>query len=230
MTTDFIGKAAAAALADFDGCTDWLGLSGGKNQGREYLPKNPTRADHAPGSFSINRDTGAWSDFATGDKGGDLVSLVAFVLGCRQIEAAERLADHYGIAKPDRQKRSPGDERGGGHAKTSTPLPNAPTSPPCGQADIAPVCVMPIPADAPPPPSKTTGSSNHSTNQLSVSTFNVAADMDALRCIAYEGLIIAHFGVLIHDNRKLTDADLEILVATVTRVQSALTAAGLGAS
>ena len=57
-----------------------------------------------PGSLSINRDSGAWSDFATDDRGGDLVALAAYVLDCRQIEAAERLADHFGIAKPDRQQ------------------------------------------------------------------------------------------------------------------------------
>jgi len=146
--TDFIGTVAASALADFDGAMAWLGLTGGKSQGREYLPVNPTRADHAPGSFTINRDNGAWADFATGDKGGDLVSLAAYVLACRQIEAAERLAEHYGIARPDRQKRPPSDERGSGKGDASPPARNAPHGP----ADGGAVCVMPIPADAPAPP------------------------------------------------------------------------------
>jgi hypothetical protein len=147
-TNDFIGRVAAAALADFDGAMSWLGLSGGKNQGREYLPLNPTRPDHKPGSLSINRDSGHWSDFATGDKGGDLVALAALIWGCRQIAAAEKLAAHYGVAKPDRQQRAPSDERDGGKGKVSTPAKN----PPAANAEPGPVCLMPIPPDAPPPP------------------------------------------------------------------------------
>lgn len=34
---------AAVALARFDVVMDWLGLSGGKNLGSEYLPLNPKR-------------------------------------------------------------------------------------------------------------------------------------------------------------------------------------------
>ena len=81
MNDGLINKVAAAALADFDGVMSFLGLSGGKNSGREYLPTNPTRNDRKPGSLSINRDSGAWSDFATDDRGGDLVALAAYVLG-----------------------------------------------------------------------------------------------------------------------------------------------------
>lgn len=148
MADNWISKVAAAALADFDGAMSLLGMSGGKNQGREYLPINPTRNDTKPGSLSINRDSGAWSDFATDDKGGDLVALAAYVLGCRQIEAAERLADHLGIAKPDRQQRAPSGEREAGKAKASPTPPKTPQSQPDGGA----VCVMPVPADAPTPP------------------------------------------------------------------------------
>ena len=142
MADNWISKVAAAALADFDGAMSLLGMSGGKNQGREYLPINPTRNDTKPGSLSINRDSGAWSDFATDDKGGDLVALAAYVLGCRQIEAAERLADHLGIAKPDRQQRAPSGEREAGKAKASPTPPKTPQSQPDGGA----VCVMPVPA------------------------------------------------------------------------------------
>ena len=148
MANNWISKVAAAALADFDGAMSFLGMSGGKNQGREYLPINPTRNDTKPGSLSINRDSGAWSDFATDDKGGDLVALAAYVLGCRQIEAAERLAEHLGIAKPDRQQRAPSGEREAGRARA---LPT-PAKAPRGAPDGGAVCVMPVPADAPAPP------------------------------------------------------------------------------
>lgn len=144
----FIGKVAAAALADFGGTMDFLGLSGGKSSGREYLPTNPTRNDHKPGSLAINRDSGAWSDFATDDRGGDLVALAACVLGCRQIEAAERLADYLGIPKPDRQNQRQPNERDTGGGRVSTPENKQPEAPPVPEA----VCLMPVPADAPPPP------------------------------------------------------------------------------
>ncbi len=144
MASSYIQRVAAAALADFDGAMSVLGLAGGKNQGREYLPLNPKRSDHKPGSFTINRDSGAWSDFATGDKGGDLVALAAYVWDCRQGEAAERLGAQYGIAKPNAQEqRQPGERQ----AANGTMQASAEK-----QAAADAVCLMPIPDDAPPPP------------------------------------------------------------------------------
>lgn len=148
MANDFIQRVAAAALADFDGAVSFLGLSGGKNSGREYLPINPTRNDTKPGSLSINRDSGAWSDFATDDKGGDLVALAAYVLGCRQIEAAERLADYLGIAKPDCQNQRQMNERAAGDRTAPSPAKKPQEATPADGA----VCLMPVPADVPPPP------------------------------------------------------------------------------
>lgn len=52
-------------------------LPEGHRQGNEWIALNPTRADKHPGSFKINLVTGVWADFATGDHGGDLVSLYA---------------------------------------------------------------------------------------------------------------------------------------------------------
>ncbi len=48
-------------------------LPDGRLLGHEYTACNPTRADRRPGSFRINVNSGKWSDFATGDKGGDVV-------------------------------------------------------------------------------------------------------------------------------------------------------------
>ena len=42
---------------------------------------NPTRPDRRAGSFKVNLRTGRWADFATGDKGGDAVSLAAYLSG-----------------------------------------------------------------------------------------------------------------------------------------------------
>lgn len=72
-------------------------LPGGQKWGSEYVAFNPRRADRHLGSFRINLRTGRWADFATDDKGGDVISLAAFLFGLSQIEAARRLADMLGI-------------------------------------------------------------------------------------------------------------------------------------
>jgi hypothetical protein len=69
----------------------------GRRQGHEWLARNPRRADRHPGSFSISLTTGRWADFATGDRGGDVVSLAAFVFSLRQAEAARELARTLGV-------------------------------------------------------------------------------------------------------------------------------------
>jgi hypothetical protein len=72
-------------------------LPDGRIIGGEYVALNPTRSDRRPGSFKINLRTGRWSDFATGDKGGDPVSLCAYVEGVSQGEAARLLGRMLGL-------------------------------------------------------------------------------------------------------------------------------------
>jgi len=72
-------------------------LPDGRREGTEWVCKNPTRADRRPGSFKINLATGKWGDFATGDRGGDLVSLAAFLFRLSQADAALKIADMIGI-------------------------------------------------------------------------------------------------------------------------------------
>lgn len=91
---DKINAAALAVLPSL--LSRWL--PGGKRQGPEYVVRNPRRADRSPGSFSINMRSGRWGDFASGDRGGDVVSLAAFLHGLSQIDAARRLADMLGIS------------------------------------------------------------------------------------------------------------------------------------
>jgi hypothetical protein len=67
-------------------------LPDGRTVGREYVAKNPRRVDRKPGSFKINLQSGKWCDFATGDAGGDVVSLAAYLAGVSQIEAARNLS------------------------------------------------------------------------------------------------------------------------------------------
>ena len=72
-------------------------LPGGKFRSLEYVVQNPCRNDRRPGSFSINYKSGRWKDFASGDGGADLISLVAYVRGIGQGDAARELADELGV-------------------------------------------------------------------------------------------------------------------------------------
>jgi hypothetical protein len=71
-------------------------LPGGKVRAGEYVVRNPKRADHKPGSFSINLNSGRWADFATSDGGGDLISLAAYLFDLNQAQAANRVAEMLG--------------------------------------------------------------------------------------------------------------------------------------
>jgi len=103
-------------------------LPGGKrvDAGKEYTAPNPTRQDKRAGSLKINLSKGTWADFATGDKGGDLIDLVRYIDGCSDVEACNKLADYLNV--------SPG--------KTITKAPSPSSTAPEWQA------VQPIPAEA----------------------------------------------------------------------------------
>lgn len=72
-------------------------VPGGKAIAGEYVARNPTRADRRAGSFKISLRSGRWSDFATGDAGGDVVSLVAYLENRSQGDAARLLAGMLGL-------------------------------------------------------------------------------------------------------------------------------------
>lgn len=109
-------------------------IPGGKFRSQEYIVRNPKRTDRNPGSFKINYKTGAWSDFAIeGVKGGDLISLAAYVRDTSQSNAARELADMLGISVP----RVSGAGHNGNESRGATRSFNA---------------VMPVPSDAPAPP------------------------------------------------------------------------------
>jgi hypothetical protein len=76
-------------------------LPDGKTYGQEYKARNPKRDDRKAGSFSVNLRTGRWADFATGDKGGDVISLAAYLFNIRQIEAKTRIAEMLGVKNHD---------------------------------------------------------------------------------------------------------------------------------
>lgn len=99
-------------------CAEWLPQ--GHREGHEYKALNPTRADSRIGSFSVNLNTGAWADFATNDKGGDTISLLAYLDGCSQLEAAKKLAEQLGI-ESDPVGGSSGGTGSGGAPSAAAP-------------------------------------------------------------------------------------------------------------
>ena len=72
-------------------------LPDGRREGAEWVAINPTRADNRKGSFKVNLRTGRWCDFATGDAGGDLIALAAYLFHLDQAEAARKIAAALGI-------------------------------------------------------------------------------------------------------------------------------------
>jgi hypothetical protein len=85
-----------AALASFPAVLARI-LPGGKRVGAELVALNPRRGDRHLGSFKIDCYNGRWADFATGDKGGDPISLVAYLANVSQGEAARLLARMLGL-------------------------------------------------------------------------------------------------------------------------------------
>ncbi len=86
-----VARASLAHLPEL--CRRWL--PGGRIKGREWtcgaLSGEPGQ------SCRVNLRTGRWCDFATGQKGGDAVSLCAAIHHLSQKEAAERLAAMLGM-------------------------------------------------------------------------------------------------------------------------------------
>jgi hypothetical protein len=99
LSIDFeaINRVALQRLPDL--CVRWL--PNGRRRGHEYVALNPRRADRRAGSFSINLNSGCWSDFAIGARGGDVVSLAAYLSGLGQADAARRLGEMLGVRVHD---------------------------------------------------------------------------------------------------------------------------------
>lgn len=72
-------------------------LPDGRREGAEWVCRNPTRDDRRRGSFKVNVINGKWGDFATGERGGDLVSLAAYLFKLSQADAARKVADMLGV-------------------------------------------------------------------------------------------------------------------------------------
>lgn len=117
-------------------------LPGGAQRGHEYTCAGLSGGKGS--SCSVNLRTGAWADFATEEKGGDLVSLYAAIHGLDQGRAAVQVARDYGLesiagVRPDAAHKPP-------------PQPVAPPpSPKPERAKEKWRSLMPVPEGTPPP-------------------------------------------------------------------------------
>lgn len=101
----------AAALKDIDRVLSyWLPNGKRVDGGKEYTAPNPTRSDKRAGSLKINLSKGTWADFATGDKGGDLIDLVRYLDGGTDVEACNKLADLLNVAPGTAQAKNAPDK------------------------------------------------------------------------------------------------------------------------
>lgn len=123
---------AQAALQSIDAVLNHY-LPGGQREGQEYLVCNPTRADNKAGSFSINLSSGQWADFATGDKGGDVISLVAYLNGGNQSKARQELAAFLGIEHTTPTRQSDNQSKA---AWTAAPIPADAHPPPAANSKL----------------------------------------------------------------------------------------------
>lgn len=125
MTASDIHTVAEAAIPRLKSILPQL-LPNGRLVGREYCC-----ADLSGGtgdSCKVNVTTGKWQDFATGEKGGDAVSLLAAIRKCSQSDAASELARLIGHSITILEPKQIGKK------EIWTPIP--------------------VPEDAPPPPTK----------------------------------------------------------------------------
>ena len=86
-----INRAALAVLPAL--LQRWL--PGGRVVGREWTCGS--LRGEAGDSCRVNLGTGRWADFATGERGGDVVALAAAVHRLTQLEAARRMASMLGL-------------------------------------------------------------------------------------------------------------------------------------
>lgn len=62
-------------------------LPSGKWEGDEWVALNPVRGDKSLGSFKVNSKTGNYADYATGDRGTNLLDLYAFIHSVSVVDA-----------------------------------------------------------------------------------------------------------------------------------------------
>ena len=117
-------------------------LPGGHLNGHEWVCGSLRGG--AGGSCSININSGAWADFSSDEKGGDLISLYAAIHGLTMGKAAVQVARDEGL------EDVAGVQRSAAHVKPERPAP-PPAAPKRERVDEGWRTVRPVPAIAPPP-------------------------------------------------------------------------------
>lgn len=116
-------------------------LPGGARNGHEYVCGSLQGGKGS--SCSVNMTSGKWADFASDEKGGDLVSLYAAAHGLGMGKAALAVARDEGL------EDVAGVQRDGAHQRVERPTP--PPAPPRPRSDEEWSVVRPVPANTPPP-------------------------------------------------------------------------------
>lgn len=121
-------------------------LPGGDAHGHEYVCAGLEGGRGR--SCSVNLKSGAWADFATGEKGGDLISLVAAIRGLNNGQAARELMHELGW---ERSKQAPAPVAAGQKPAKSHDDTPAERKPDSRRADSAWRPIAPVPAETPKP-------------------------------------------------------------------------------
>ena len=122
-------------------------LPDGERRNGEWVALNPQRADDNKGSFSINMQTGVWCDFAgsDADKGGDPISLYAYLFNLSQLDAAKALAEELGLDSGENSRPSRAVTRQPGSGSKSN------SDKEFDKARTPWVPILPVPSSAPEP-------------------------------------------------------------------------------
>ena len=136
-----------AALAAFPAVLN-AALAGRQDaSAREIVALNPRRADRNLGSFKVNRYNGRWCDFATGDKGGDPISLGRLSRGRFAGRGGAVARANARAWKPEGAVMDDASDPfaplrrrtcGSGAARAARPKPSADAPPICPPADAEP--------------------------------------------------------------------------------------------
>lgn len=117
-------------------------LPGGRRNGHEWVCGGLHGGEGT--SCSVNLHTGRWADFASDEKGGDLVSLYAAIHGLDQGKAAVAVARDEGL------EDVAGVQRDASHQRPERPEPPPPAAKPARQEEGW-ATVRPVPTNAPAP-------------------------------------------------------------------------------
>ncbi len=117
----------------------------GELRGSEYFMYNPHRDDGELGSFKYNIDNNKYGDFVDDEvRGYDIIALAAFLLGVTQSAAAQKILE---IVERLESEGNAVPEAGPATSKARPKRKRKPSKP-------ASTAIVPIPGDAPAPPSE----------------------------------------------------------------------------